>query len=109
MKKQREFRLTIKRTSTSPYFSTEFNQRENEALRPYADMLATDSLEASDVLITNTHTHFDLLTDEELAKLKLIIHPNAGYDNVPVDFIKAPRPRLSLATPFAPRPSPSTF
>lgn len=89
MKKQREFRLTIKRTSTSPYFSTEFNQRENEALRPYADMLATDSLEASDVLITNTHTHFDLLTDEELAKLKLIIHPNSGYDNVPVDFIKS--------------------
>ncbi len=86
--KKWETRLTIKRTSTSPYFSLEFNLSEKTSLAAFADMLPSTSQEAADILITNTHTNFDSLTDADLAKLKLVIHPNSGYDNIPLDFIK---------------------
>lgn len=40
------------------------------------------------MLITNTHTNFDLLSGEQIEQLKLVIHPNSGYDNFPLDFVK---------------------
>lgn len=88
MKKNQESRLTIKRTSTSPYFTAAFNSQEQEALYPYAEMHASDSVEPTNILITNTHTNFDALSDEQMRVLELVIHPNSGYDNIPVDFIK---------------------
>lgn len=88
MKKQDHPLLTIKRTSTSPYFSGAFNRLEKESLDAYVNMLSSDSSFATNILITNTHTNFDSLTDEQISKLELIIHPNSGYDNFPVDFVK---------------------
>ena len=88
MKKTQDSRLTIKRTSTSPYFSAAFNSEEQEALYPFAELLPSDSSEPTHILITNTHTNFDSLSDEQMRKLELVLHPNSGYDNIPVDFIK---------------------
>lgn len=88
MKNNQVSRLTVKRTSTSPYFSPTFNQLEQASLNPYVDMLPSDSGVVSDILITNTHTNFDLLSGEQVDHLKLIIHPNSGYDNFPVDFVR---------------------
>ena len=51
-------------------------------------MLPSDSGVVSDILITNTHTNFDLLSGEQVDNLKLVIHPNSGYDNFPVDFVR---------------------
>lgn len=86
--KKWDTKLTIKRISTSPYFSPEFNQKEIETLSPYVEMLEATALDCTDILITNTHTNFDLLSGDQMEKLKLIIHPNSGYDNIPVDFVK---------------------
>ena len=88
MKNSPRSRLTVKRTSTSPYFSKTFNQLEIESLHPYVDMLPSESGVVTDLLITNTHTNFDLLSGEQVENLKLVIHPNSGYDNFPVDFVK---------------------
>lgn len=88
MKNSPHSRLTVKRTSTSPYFSQTFNQLETESLYPYVDMLPSESGVITDMLITNTHTNFDLLSGEQVENLKLIIHPNSGYDNFPIDFVK---------------------
>lgn len=86
MKKWGSNSITIKRTSTSPYFSQDFNQKEKETLesikfdRPIQMLAASDHEALIDILITNTHTNFNNLTANELAA-KLIIHPNSGYDN----------------------------
>ncbi len=81
-------KLTVKRTSTSPYFSPGFNELEADSLDPYVDILPSDSSVITDMLITNTHTNFDLLSYEQIESLKLVIHPNSGYDNFPLDFVK---------------------
>lgn len=88
MKNKQHSKLTIKRISTSPYFSPTFNQLEIESLNPYVDMLPSESGVVTDMLITNTHTNFDLLSGEQVEQLKLVIHPNSGYDNFPLDFVK---------------------
>lgn len=88
MKKSLGSRLSIKRTSTSPYFSSTFNQLEKESLETLVDLLPSNDKTPTNIIITNTHTNFDQLSDEELTTLELIIHPNSGYDNIPVDFIK---------------------
>jgi D-3-phosphoglycerate dehydrogenase len=87
--KKSDIKLSLKRISTSPYFSAEFNQNEMESLSSYVEMLEQSSAELADILITNTHTNFDLISSEQMEKLKLIIHPNSGYDNIPVDFVKS--------------------
>lgn len=96
--KKWESKLTIKRTSTSPYFSSAFNQHEIESLNPYVDMLPSDSGAATDMLITNTHTNFDLLSGEQVDKLKLVLHPNSGYDNIPVDFVKGSKAPIIIGS-----------
>lgn len=98
MKNNLPSKLTIKRTSTSPYFSPTFNQLEQTSLQPYVDMLPSDSGAVSDILITNTHTNFDLLSSEQIENLKLIIHPNSGYDNFPVDFVKASKAPIIIGS-----------
>jgi lactate dehydrogenase-like 2-hydroxyacid dehydrogenase len=67
-------------------------------------MLPSESGVVTDLLITNTHTNFDLLSGEQVENLKLVIHPNSGYDNFPVDFVKG----LSAAQ-YVQRPWPSIF
>lgn len=96
--KNREARLAIKRTSTSPYFSEEFNLTEKLSLEAFADMLESTSSEAPDILITNTHTNFDTLTEADLDKIKLIIHPNSGYDNIPADFVKGSKAPIIIGS-----------
>ncbi|MBC7715242.1 MAG: hypothetical protein H7177_17990, partial [Rhizobacter sp.] len=91
-------RPIIKRTSTSPYFTAEFNQKESDTLYPYVDMLPPGAVELTDMLITNTHTNFDLLSMEQIEKLKLIIHPNSGYDNIPVDFVKGSKAPIVIGS-----------
>ncbi|MBC7430175.1 MAG: hypothetical protein H7336_16295 [Bacteriovorax sp.] len=91
-------KLTIKRTSISPYFSPEFNQKEIETLYPYVDMLPSGSVDVTDMLITNTHTNFNLLSFEQIEKLKLIIHPNSGYDNIPIDFVKGSKAPIIIGS-----------
>lgn len=78
--------LVIKRVSVSPYFNSQFTQMESQALSQFGEMITNDDL--ADVLITNTHTNFDLFSDRECENLKLVIHPNSGYDNINLDFVR---------------------
>ncbi len=61
-------------------------------------MLPSDSGVSTDMLITNTHTNFDLLSGEQIGQLKLILHPNSGYDNIPVDFVKASKAPIIIGS-----------
>jgi D-3-phosphoglycerate dehydrogenase len=93
-----QYTKTIKRVSTSPYFSAAFNQLEVEALTPYVDMLESTLSTPTNILITNTHTNFDLLSAEQIKKLELIIHPNSGYDNFPVDFVRGSKAPIIIGS-----------
>jgi D-3-phosphoglycerate dehydrogenase len=98
MKNKLVSKLTIKRTSTSPYFLKTFNQLEQASLNEYVDMLPSDSGAITDMLITNTHTNFDLLSGEQVDNLKLVIHPNSGYDNFPLDFVRSSKAPIIIGS-----------
>lgn len=87
--KNGDSKLRIYRTSTSPYFPADFNQREKETLekclRTSAELVSSAPF---DVLITNTHTDFSQFSEKDLKNLKLIIHPNSGYDNFSASLVQ---------------------
>ncbi len=70
-------KLTVCRTHRSPYQASNFEQREKEVVESLGHQYTTDINQAN-VLITNTHTSLSQL---DLSKIKLIIHPNSGFDN----------------------------
>ncbi len=77
-------KLKVFRTAMSPYQGKDFKQKEKSLLQQL-DVEYLDSAEDADILITNTHTS---LEDYDLSKIKLIIHPNSGYDNFNVATIE---------------------
>jgi D-3-phosphoglycerate dehydrogenase len=94
--KKSESKLRIKRISTSPYFNASFNELEIKSIAPFAEF--TES--SADILITNTHTIFSDLNQDELKNIKLIIHPNSGYDNFPEDFVKNFKAPIIIGSPI---------
>ncbi len=72
--------MKITRTSTSPYQNTDFLEKERDALFKF-EQLEGDGK----IVITNTLTD---ITSLDSSNIKLIIHPNSGYDNFPLDFVK---------------------
>lgn len=76
--------MKIFRCDYSPYQSTNFVLREKVELRSIGLEYIEDQKKAS-ILITNTSTKIEELN---LENTKLIIHPNSGYDNFPLHFVK---------------------
>jgi D-3-phosphoglycerate dehydrogenase / 2-oxoglutarate reductase len=78
--------MLIKRTDTSSYFPTDFNEKERFSIESIKSCTYLDSKapvpESGDIiLITNTHTklsHWSPLRE----RVKAIVHPNSGYDNL---------------------------
>jgi len=89
MKKGNKSNFSIKRTSTSPYFSTSFSQLEFDTIKKLTgvEILPSQSPSIVSALITNTHTDFSTISTEQLDACELLIHPNSGYDNFPCQFI----------------------
>ncbi|MFA6235895.1 MAG: NAD(P)-dependent oxidoreductase [Bacteriovorax sp.] len=91
MKKGTQSKLTVKRLSTSPYFAHDFAAIEKNKIETLTAsvMLPLGSTLSGDILITNTQTIVTEIKKEDLLACRLILHPNSGYDNFPMDFIKA--------------------
>lgn len=83
---------TIKRLSLSPYWSEAFLSNEKSVIESlgfkYLFPSDTDS-NCPDIFITNTHSNLNELSENERKNLKLIIHPNSGYDNFNVEFVNS--------------------
>jgi len=79
--------LQFFRADTSPYQESNFKDLEIQRLSQLS-IIPSANLADADILLTNTHTRFDLLTEDLVKKTKLIIHPNSGYDNIPTNFVK---------------------
>ena len=78
--------LTIKRISSSPYFSDQFLKNEQEQLEAALNIKFVES-ECADILITNTHTNLNELSHKQLNRCQIIVHPNSGYDNFNAEFV----------------------
>lgn len=86
--------MLIKRTDSSTYFPADFFDLERkriESTSPYRYFSPTEALpdQGEIVLITNTHTQlqkWEGLKD----RVKLIIHPNSGFENLATQTWSAP-------------------
>jgi D-3-phosphoglycerate dehydrogenase len=86
-------KLNVLRLSTSPYYSSDFLEREKNAILSLKNVtylnleshLKTHVDNNCDIAITNTHTKIEEIN---ISKLKLLIHPNSGYDNFNLAILK---------------------
>lgn len=92
--------LKVKRTGISNYFTEAFAQLEASKINQVAHYLLPDSQENPDILITNTHTKFSDYSEDFLNNLKLIIHPNSGYDNFPENLVKTIKAPIVIGNPI---------
>ena len=102
MKKGTISNFTVKRISSSPYFSSSFQTLEEATISNLtgAKMLPPNSHQHASVLITNTHTELSKISDEQLAACELIIHPNSGYDNFASEFISSANFPIIIGNPI---------
>ncbi len=68
------------RTGLSTYQASDFRDKEKLAVNSIG-IEYQDVLNDTEILVTNTHLNLKDLDQKELDKVKLIIHPNSGYDN----------------------------
>lgn len=85
--------VQIYRTNASSYQDPSFFQKEKEALEKIEGVKYIKSLNEINntdpfILLTNTHTKPENLAKVILDKTVLVIHPNSGHDNFPIDFIQ---------------------
>jgi D-3-phosphoglycerate dehydrogenase len=78
-------RYSIIRTHLSPYQLSGFKDLEKSRLESlgvsYLDSDSQITDESELIVITNTHTKFESLSEKIKNKAKLVIHPNSGYEN----------------------------
>ncbi|WP_372655401.1 NAD(P)-dependent oxidoreductase [Halobacteriovorax sp.] len=81
-------KLDIIRISTSSYQGEDFADKEKNALETQFKIQYKAKADKSidHILITNSNTDTSKLSVSN--KTKLIIHPNSGYDNFSLDFVK---------------------
>lgn len=88
-------KLIAYRTHSSPYQGADFSGREELALKKLK-VEYTHEQKLANVLITNTHTNIGQF---DLSTIKLIIHPNSGYDNFSASQVAASPCPIILGNP----------
>lgn len=84
--------VQIYRTNASTYQAPNFFQKEKDALEKIEGVKYIKSLNEVNnddpfILLTNTHTKPEQLPKVLIDKTVLVIHPNSGHDNFPVEFV----------------------
>jgi len=86
--------LSIYRIALSPYQNRDFHLWEKDRLESIADGISYNfqsdlkELAQDSVVITNTNINTDFLMDLDQSKLKLVLHPNSGYDNFSTELVE---------------------
>lgn len=97
--------IQIYRTNASSYQDSSFFQKEKEALEMIEGVKYIKSLNEINekdpfILLTNTHTKPQNLAKVILDKTILVIHPNSGHDNFPVEFIQDSKFPIVIGNPI---------
>jgi D-3-phosphoglycerate dehydrogenase len=83
-------RVEVHRLGLSPYHGPGFLQDERRRLEAIPGVRYLERLqgESPAILVTNTGTRFDALPPHLLAGCRLLLHPNSGYDNLPLELVR---------------------
>ncbi len=86
-------KLQVYRTNASSYQDSQFLNREKRILEEIEGVKYIQSIKEIDknlpfALITNTKTNPQELASNITERTVLMIHPNSGFDNIPLDFVK---------------------
>jgi D-3-phosphoglycerate dehydrogenase len=97
--------VQIYRTNASSYQNPSFFVQEKSILEriegvKYIQSLNEINNEDPFILITNTHTKSNEIPKVLLDKTILIIHPNSGHDNFPIEFVKNSKFPIVLGNPI---------
>lgn len=96
--------LTVFRTNISPYQGESFKNLERQKLSAINNIkyLATEKNQIPDILLTNTHaiTTTNKIENVFSDRIKLIVHPNSGYDNFCFDFVKNAKFPIIIGNPI---------
>ena len=80
--------INVFRPNFSQYLSPTFSRKEQEQIEEIETInyWKAKDLGIPDILLTSSNTNFKQLHDIDWDHIKLIIHPNSGYDNIPLEF-----------------------
>lgn len=81
----------VLRLGVSPYLDNNFIQLEKQTLEsiPTIKYLELNSKHPAEIIISNTHQHFENRESFNLKNTELIIHPNSGYDNFSTQLVES--------------------
>ena len=79
----------VYRMDVSPYQASTFKHLEKKELESLNNIQYIDSIfENPNILITNSNSKIESIPGKVFSQLKLIIHPNSGYDNYSSEFVR---------------------
>ena len=82
-------KLCVVRPHLSPYLVNNYAKTEKNFSESLGMSYSPNIPETQDyILITDTHVDLNQLTPEQLQRLKLVIHPNSGVDNLNLELLK---------------------
>ncbi|MBT4792108.1 MAG: hypothetical protein HON90_11100 [Halobacteriovoraceae bacterium] len=98
-------KLQVYRTNASSYQNSTFLSKEQRILEEIEGVKYIQSLKEMNkdtpfVLITNTHTRPENISQSVLDNTVLMIHPNSGHDNFNADFVKSAKFPIVLGNPI---------
>ncbi len=87
--------IQLYRTDLSGYFPENFRELEKKILLKvdqdkFTYLMNKNEIDTSKelILLTNSDSNYQNIFDKWQKQTKMIIHPNSGYDNVPIEVVK---------------------
>lgn len=98
-------KVQVYRTGASSYQNSNFLTHEQRILEKIPGVKYINSLKETEkgipfILLTNTHTIIEEIPDVILEQTILIIHPNSGHDNFPLEFVENSKFPIILGNPI---------
>lgn len=82
-------KLCVVRPHLSPYLANNYAKTEKTFSESMGMSYSSEIPNNDDyILITDTHVDINQLSTDELQRLKLVIHPNSGVDNLNLELLK---------------------
>lgn len=84
--------LKVLRLDISTYQKQDFQSKEKALVEKLGYRSLSEFDAQSEILISNSNTEFYKIKPADFPKLQLVIHPNSGYDNIPLSWAQGPAP-----------------
>ena len=82
-------KLCVVRPHLSPYLANNYAKTEKTFSESMGMSYSSEIPNNDDyILITDTHVDINQLSTDQLQRLKLVIHPNSGVDNLNLELLK---------------------